>query len=33
MPAAAAQLVSVILVNWNRLADVRLALDYLAKVH
>lgn len=36
MPAAGAQdpkLVSVILVNWNRLADVRLALDYLEKVH
>lgn len=36
MPAAGAQdpkLVTVILVNWNRLADVRLALDYLAKVH
>ena len=36
MPAAAAQdskLVSVILVNWNRLADVRVALRYLAKLH
>lgn len=25
--------VSVIIVNWNRLADVRLALDFLAKIH
>jgi N-acetylglucosaminyl-diphospho-decaprenol L-rhamnosyltransferase len=36
MPAATAQdskLVSVILVNWNRLADVRLALSYLTKLH